>query len=486
MQPRSLRSLAIVVAVTAAACSSSGSSGGSGGGTFAVTTASLPPATTGVAYSAQLASANGTAPVAWSITGSVLPPGLTLDGATGAITGTPTAAASYAFTVTATDSSSPPRTASASLTIDVLSPPAELFVVTTTLPNAVVGNEYAEELAAGGGTQPYAWTVVDGALPAGIALAADGTLSGAPTVSGTFLFTVQVSDSASPVGTATASLGITVLADPDSLQVTTMSLPGGTVDSAYAVTFTASNGTEPYLWNVDAETLPPGLALSSGGTLSGIPTTVGLYTFVVEVTDSAETPESAQRQFTMSVGTAPLTFVTVSLPNGVVGVEYQEALEANGGLTPYRWSIADGVLPDGLVLGETTGVVSGTPTTAAGDVGFTIQVADASDPRKSATQSFQVTISAASQELVITTRAFGDGVVGVAYEGQVKAVGGTQPYAWSVVGALPPGLALDGATGVISGTPTSAGSFPFTVTVSDAGDPQQVASRELTIEIAAP
>jgi hypothetical protein len=372
------------------------------------------------------------------------------------------------------------------LTIDVLSPPAELFVVTTTLPNAVVGNEYVEELAAGGGTQPYAWTVVDGALPAGIALAADGTLSGAPTVSGTFLFTVQVSDSASPVGTATASLGITVLADPDSLQVTTMSLPGGTVDSAYAVTFTASNGTEPYLWNVDAETLPPGLALSSGGTLSGIPTTVGLYTFVVEVTDSAETPESARRQFTMSVGTAPLTFVTVSLPNGVVGVEYQEALEANGGLAPYRWSIADGVLPDGLVLGETTGVVSGTPTTAAGDVGFTIQVADASDPRKSATQSFQVTISAASQELVITTRAFGDGVVGVAYEGQVKAVGGTQPYAWSVVGALPPGLALDGATGVISGTPTSAGSFPFTVTVSDAGDPQQVASRELTIEIAAP
>jgi hypothetical protein len=481
-----LRTLCGALALALAACSSGGSSGGGTGDTFRITTTSLPAATVGVAYAAQLASAGGTAPVSWAVdASSPLPPGLSLDAGTGAISGTPTAAATYPLAVTATDASSPPRTAGTSLTLTVQPAPAALVVTTTSLPNAIAGVDYSATLVAGGGSQPYAWTLAGGGLPPGFSLASDGTISGTTTVTGTFFFTAQVSDASAPTQAATASLGITVLAFAGSLQVTTASLPGGTVDSAYAATLEAAGGTSPYLWSLASGTLSPGLSLSSDGVLSGIPTAVGSYTFVVQVADSAATPETAQRQFTMSVGTAPLTITTVTLPNGVVGSPYDETVEANGGLTPYTWSVVEGALPPGLELDAATGQVSGTPETSGG-YAFTLQVADASDPQKTATQSFSVTIAAASQALVITTTGFGDGVVGVPYDADVSAVGGTTPYTWSVVGALPPGLALDGATGAIAGTPTWAGSYSFTIHLSDDSTPTKLASAPFTIVVHPP
>jgi hypothetical protein len=483
MQLRSPRVLSFVVAFSLAACSSSESAGPGAGDVLRITTSSLPAATVGVPYRAELASSGGTAPVTWAADATTaLPPGLALDAAAGAISGIPTSAATYAFTVSATDSASPATTASANLSVTVHPPPAALVVTTTTLPNAIVGVEYGANLIAGGGLQPYAWTVASGALPPGIVLASDGTLSGEASVAGTFIFTTQVSDGSVPAQTATASLGISVLADSGSLQVTTVSLPGGTVDSAYAATLSAAGGTSPYVWNVASGALPPGLSLGEDGALAGIPTSVGTYTFVVQVADDAPTPGTAQRQFTMSIGTAPLTITTVTLPNGVVEKAYVEDVQANGGATPYAWSISAGALPPGLELDPSTGIVAGTPTTSGG-YGFTLQVADASDPQKTAVQSFSVTIASASQELVITTTGFGDGVVGVAYGAHLSAVGGTTPYTWSVVGALPAGITLDAASGELSGTPTREGSYSFTVHLADSSTQTKLASAPFTIKI---
>ncbi|WP_242345387.1 putative Ig domain-containing protein [Anaeromyxobacter terrae] len=364
--------------------------------------------------------------------------------------------------------------------------PSALVVTTTSLANGVVGAAYAATLTAGGGTQPYSWSRAGGYLPPGIALASNGTLSGTPSVSGTYVCTVRVSDGSSPAQAATASLGITVLADAGSAQITTASLAGGTVGSAYSATLVAAGGTGPYVWSVAAGALPPGLTLGADGALSGTPTETGSATFVVQVADGSTPPELAQKQFTMTIGTAPLTVTTVSLPKGVLGAPYAEAVAANGGAEPYAWSVVAGTLPPGLALDVVTGALAGSPT-ATGGYTFTVQAADASTPQKVASQAFSVTIAAASNALVITTTAFGDGVVGAPYAAHAAAIGGTAPYTWSVSGgALPPGLALDAATGELAGVPTEAGSHSFTLRVLDASAPQKNFSAPFTLRVFAP
>ena len=86
-------------------------------------------------------------------------------------------------------------------------------------------------------------------------------------------------------------------------------------------------------------------------------------------------------------------------------------------------------------------------------------------------------------DLAISTTSLPSGTAGTAYSETLAATGGTAPYDWQVTGPLPSGLTLDSGTGMISGTPSSAGSFPVTVTASDASSPQQVATQSLTLTV---
>jgi putative Ig domain-containing protein len=100
--------------------------------------------------------------------------------------------------------------------------------------------------------------------------------------------------------------------------------------------------------------------------------------------------------FTIVKGSAPpqLTITTTSLPNGTVGAPYSQQLSATGGTTPYSWSLISGSLPAGLTLNATTGVISGTPTTA-GTSPFTAQVADSGSPQQSAQRALSISVVAA-------------------------------------------------------------------------------------------
>ncbi len=174
----------------------------------------------------------------------------------------------------------------------------------------------------------------------------------------------------------------------------------------------------------------------------------------------------------------PLRVVTDGLPPGQVDAGYEVALEALFGTPPYRWSLAEGTLPRGVGLnGE--GIVRGVPQ-VAGDFPVTLRVTD--DARATATAELVLTVVGAG--LSIVTDALPEAEEGFAYDAQLEALGGVEPYGWLITaGALPAGLRL-GADGRIEGTPSEIGPFPLTVRVVDAGDPPQGAERALVLEVA--
>src|SRR5262245_4827215 len=158
------------------------------------------------------------------------------------------------------------------------------------LPAGVRGTPYSLTLAATGGTKPYTWSVLSGALPAGVSLnASSGVISGTPTVAGTASFTIRVASS----GTTEVANKDFTLAIAAPLTITTSSLAAGNVTLAYLVQLNASGGTPPYNWSIASGQLPAGLALV-GSTIAGTPLSEGISTFMVRVTDSSQLVQSAQ------------------------------------------------------------------------------------------------------------------------------------------------------------------------------------------------
>ena len=163
-----------------------------------ITTSSLPGGTVGTAYGAFVSATGGLAPYAWTIVAGSLPAGLSLNAASGAISGTPSMAGSSAFTVQVTDGQVPADVATAALSITVAAAPAPnpLAITTTSLPNARRNKNYNRTLAATGGTAPYAWAIIGGSLPPGLSLNANtGVISGRATTLGQYSFTARVADS---------------------------------------------------------------------------------------------------------------------------------------------------------------------------------------------------------------------------------------------------------------------------------------------------
>ena len=252
-------------------------------------------------------------------------------------------------------------------------------------------------------------------------------------------------------------------------------MPAGTVGQPYSKTFEGAGGCGPalpYQYTLIGGSLPPGLSLSFSGTISGTPSNAGSYSFWVNLSDqnppSADWcgPSEAQREFTIVVNggapAVPLSIVpTALLPSATtLDTPYSFQLSAQGGGTQ-TWSLVSGALPSGLQL-SSSGLISGAPT-ATGDFTFGVQV---SDGTRKASQTYTLTVV---QRLKIAAVTVPAGEVSRAFKLQLAATGGKAGYKWSLTGgtALPAGLTLDGASGVISGNPTAAGSFPVKVTVTD-------------------
>lgn len=429
-----------------------------------ITTTSLPEATANAPYQQSLAATGGTPPYTWAVNGA-LPPGISLAGST--ISGTPLAPGIARFSVQVTDADKNSATQQLSITVRA----AALQITTGSLPAATVGVPYSQLLTATGGTTPYAWTAV-GDLPPGLTLAGSA-ISGTPSASGSFSFTIQVADAASQ--RTSVALTLTVNA---SLTIVTASLADAVVGVAYSQQLTGSGGSPPYSWSLASGSLPAGITLDpASGAVGGTPGAAGNASFTVRLTDSSGA--QANRAFTIATAAGLSITNAPVLPAGTAGAAYAQTIVAVGGRPPYTWSITAGALPGGLLLDAAGGALTGKPT-ASGDFPFTVEVRDSAGA--TATKAFRITIAAAL--LISSAPNLPDGNAGSSYSQPLSAAGGAPPYSWSIVsGSLPAGLQLDSATGMIAGTPAAAETFSFTAQVTDSVS--ATASKQFSVRILA-
>jgi hypothetical protein len=531
----------------------------------------------GTAYSQSFTQTGGSGAITWSQPSGALPAGLTLNPATGELSGTPTTPGTSTFTIRATDANNCTGERSYVLVINAANCAAISFLQPG-LPPGRAGDAYNQNIAVSPfGT--YTFTVVSGTLPAGLTLANDGTLAGTPTAAGTSTLVIKATEANGCANTIAYTLiinpatcpaievgnlafqlppgsigipypattipvtpadnytfaiaggqlpagmtfntntgelsGTPTMAFEDSIFITATNgatcvgganlilqicptitispagLTAGTVGTPYTATLTSNPAADPLFggWEVvvpGTGTLPPGLALSQQGELSGTPTQAGSFPFTVEVLIGGQCRQ--QKQYTLVINNGGCPTITVSpvnstLPPGTMGSPYTpQTFTQTGGTGPITWSNPSGGLPAGLTLDPGTGVLSGTPT-VQGTFNFTIQATDANQCTGARAYTLVInpmgcpTITVSPNTATLTA-----GTVGTAYTQTFMQTGGAGAITWSVsAGSLPGGLTLNPGTGVLSGTPSTANTFNFTIRATDAN--QCTGQRQYTLTI---
>ncbi|MXV17052.1 YDG domain-containing protein [Hufsiella ginkgonis] len=454
---------------------------------IAVAPATLNAATVGTSYSGSVTASGGTAPYTYAITAGALPAGLSL-ASNGTLSGTPTAGGSFNFTVTATDNSTGtgPYTGSRSYSLTVNAP--AIAVAPTTLSAATVGTSYSGSVTASGGTAPYTYAITAGALPAGLSLASNGTLSGTPTAGGSFNFTVTAADNSTGTGPFTGARAYSLTVNAPTITIAPATIPAATAGTSYSRSFTASGGTASYTYAITAGALPAGLSLATNGTLSGTPTAGGNFNFTVTATDNSTGtgPFTGARTYSLTVSAPTITIAPTTLTAAAIGTSYSRSLTATGGIAPYTFAVTAGALPAGLSLAS-DGTLSGTPT-AGGSFNFTVTATDNSTGTGPFTGARAYSLTVNAPTITIAPATLTAATIGTSYSRSISAAGGTAPYTYAVTaGALPAGLSL-ASDGTLSGTPTAGGNFSFIVTAIDnsTGTGPFAGSRAYSLTVNAP
>jgi hypothetical protein len=265
---------------------------------------------------------------------------------------------------------------------------------------------------------PPARALITGSFPAGLAFNGT-TLSGTPTSAGTYSINFTATDTGG--GTASQSLTFTISPNILDYQFPSGPIQSGEKGSAYTSNdVQAWGGTAPYTYALSSGTLPPGITISSStGVVSGNPTTAGDFSFSIKVTDSASSPATVTREFSIFVGNPALSLTPPTPNTGTVGIAYSSVLAVSGGTAPYVYAVAGGSPPPGIFM-DNLGNVTGTPT-VSGVYPVIFQVTDANQLSNEVT----VTYTISSNVLAIATNpAPPAGKVGYPYTFTPLASGG--------------------------------------------------------------
>lgn len=548
---RLLHLLITTALMVLAACGGGGSNSGDNGPTpqpispptLTITTGSLPQGVQGAPYSATLTAQNGTAPYKWSVdpnTQNPLPPGVSLDAATGVLSGIPTASGYFNVSFAVADSSTPEKTTWGSIPLQVASPLA-IQMYQTSLSMTEYQSLSIPLFNVSGGIPPYTYSVTQGSLPPGSGLSPlFGYLTGAPAATGTYTATMTVTDSYSPADHQNAQ-PITIIVSSYPLQITS-ALNGVKLllNKPFSGNFVAVGGSPPYTFSITSGSLPPGLSLTdpSTGLVTGTPTTTGTYNLFLQVTDSQAQTQSYFNTLTVTAALGRNDTPAKAVPIGNSGAfgSISPALDSTGTLAPdtdyYKLIAQAGSTihvetfakrsnsnnPLDTVI-EVTDVNGGRFSTGCNqpggsttdftspclndDISASPHVQDSAldykVPGTSGTQSFLVhvldwsgnarpdmqytlQISGAIDPLVFSFAGPGSFycIVSTSCNLTIMVNGGAPPITYSVSsGTLPSGIAFSGNT--LSGTPTSTGTYNFTITATDTA--KQTASQQESITV---
>ncbi len=420
--------------------------------TINVTTATLPNGTVGSAYpSTTVQQSGGVGTITWSISAGSLPTGLGLNPTLGAVTGTPTVSGSFGFTVRATDANNCFGERAYQVNIGCQS----LSITPATLSSIPIAMAYSQQLTLQGASGAIDWTIAAGALPSGVTLhPTSGLLSGTPNASGSFGFTVKALVQSSG---CFAQQAYTLTVNCPTITISPATIGAANLGVPYNQQLSQTGGAGSIIWSLQSGALPSNINLSANGLLSGTANMSGNFPIMIRATDSNGC--FSERNYTLVVGNCPTISITPgTLPSGLIGTNYNQALTANGGTPGYNFT-SSGNLPNGVTL-SSAGVLSGSPS-SVGTFNFTALATDQNGC--TGAQAYTLIICSV---ITVNPTTLPNGVVGSNYSQNLTATGGGVPHNFSFSGTLPTGLTLSGA-GLLSGNPTQTGTFNFTVTATD-------------------
>jgi hypothetical protein len=273
------------------------------------------------------------------------------------------------------------------------------------------------------------------------------TFSVRPTVGNlTAVVTTNANTSGAPVQVATV------------VTITPSGLPDWTIGQPYTPVVTASGGSGPYTFSQTGGALPTGLTLNSNGTFSGTPTATGTFTFTLKATQSPYA--SGSRIYTVTINPAPTisNLTTTAWTQGRPG--FTGTMTVTGGTPAHAIFGSPTGIPPGLtaVLIGNTISFTGTPT-AAGTFNGSITVRDSAGA--TVIKTFSITINPV---IAFTPATLPNYVASQPYSQTISTTGGTGSKTLSVIGALPPGLTFNPATGLLSGSIATIPAAGFTIT----------------------
>jgi len=417
--------------------------------------------------------------VAWSLASGTVPPGTTLSPETGVVSGTPSATGTWSgLLLQATDvntgATGVARQPFSVKVTDLTASAGALYrgtvtrrmTVTPTVANAIGG---------------VTWELV-GTLPAGLALdERTGVISGVPTEDGRVDgLQLRVTDSTG-VSALTGTFSIDIVRG-FSATIDPLAYEARVGVGFAAARPVASNAQGTPTWTVASGTLPDGVSLRSDtGVVSGVPSTAGSYSFTLRATDSVDGTEADTGEVTVNVGDVPTVTVNEAYTTRVDAL-FSVVPQLGRARQPTTWTLASGTKPDWAALNPQTGVLSGRPTATGVHEGLSLRARDA-DTATGVSRQFSVTV-----EPGITAT-----VSQIEYAGRKgRALSTVAPTAgnilgsasWSVgSGSLPPGLTVNPSTGVVSGSPTSHGTYTARLMATDSHDGARAQTQLVTFAI---